>query len=152
MLHIRAIPEVAPVSSDSEEIQSIKQKKMDEMMKKMSQTNAEASAFPGQPVVVTDSDLDGFVGRYPKVVVDCWAPWCGPCRMLSPTIDALAKDNKGKIAFGKLNTDDNFKTSEKYRISSIPTLLFFKDGKLVDKMIGAAPRQMVEQQIKRALG
>jgi len=136
------------MSSESEEIERIKQKKMAEMMNK---TNSDSSP-KGEPVPVTDQDIDAFVAKNPKVVVDCWAPWCGPCRMLSPTIDALAKDMTGKVAFGKLNTDDNFRTSEKYRIASIPTLLFFKDGKLVDKMIGAAPRAMVEQQIKRALG
>ncbi len=136
------------MSSESEEIERIRQKKMAEMM---NETGSGDDA-KGEPIPVTDRDIDSFVARNPKVVVDCWAPWCGPCRMLSPTIDALAKDMKGKIVFGKLNTDDNFRTSEKYRIASIPTLLFFKDGKLVDKMIGAAPREMVEQQIKKALG
>ncbi len=136
------------MSSESEEIERIRQKKMAEMMNETGSGND----AKGEPIPVTDRDIDSFVARNPKVVVDCWAPWCGPCRMLSPTIDALAKDMKGKIVFGKLNTDDNFRTSEKYRIASIPTLLFFKDGKLVDKMIGAAPREMVEQQIKKALG
>lgn len=138
------------MSSESEEIKQIKQRKMNEMMKKMEP--AASGERPGEPVVVSDADFDAFVARYPKVVVDCWAPWCGPCRMLSPTIDALAKDMKGAIVFGKLNTDDNFRTSEKYRIASIPTLLFFKDGRLVDKMIGAVPRPMVEAQIKKSLG
>ena len=140
------------MSSESEEIQLIKRRKMAEMIQKMNSTSTKGEAWPGEPVVIGDKDFEAFVGKYPKVVVDCWAQWCGPCRMLSPTIDALAKDMKGKVAFGKLNTDDNFQTSEKHRISSIPTLLFFKDGRLVDKMVGAAPRTMVEQQIKKALG
>ena len=140
------------MSSESEEIQLIKRKKMAEMMQKMNSTSTKGDAWPGEPVVIGDKDFEEFVGKYSKVVVDCWAPWCGPCRMLTPTIDALAKDMKGLMVFGKLNTDDNSRTSEKHRISSIPTLLFFKDGKLVDKMIGAAPRTMVEQQIKKALG
>jgi len=139
------------MSSENEEIQLIKRKKMAEMMQKMNSTSAKGDAWPGEPVVIGDKDFEAFVGKYHKVVVDCWAPWCGPCRMLSPTIDALAKDMKGQVVFGKLNTDDNFQISEKHRISSIPTLLFFKDGKLVDKMIGASPRTMVEQQIKKAL-
>jgi len=140
------------MSSESEEIQLIKRKKKAEMMQKMNSTSTKGDAWPGEPLVIGDKDFEDFVGKYPKVVVDCWAPWCGPCRMLSPTIDALAKDMKGHIVFGKLNTDDNFQTSEKHRISSIPTLLFFKDGKFVDKMVGAAPRTMVEQQIKKTLG
>ncbi len=134
------------MSPENEEIQLIKQKKMAEMMK-----NNE-NEWPAEPVTLIDDDFEGFVGKHPKVIVDCWAPWCGPCRMLSPTIDALAKEMKGNVAFGKLNTDDNFRTSEKYKISSIPTLLFFKDGKFVDKVIGAVPRAMVEQQIKKLLG
>jgi thioredoxin 1 len=134
------------MSPENEEVQLIKQKKMAEMMK-----NNE-NEWPAEPVTLIDDDFEGFVGKHPKVIVDCWAPWCGPCRMLSPTIDALAKDMKGNVAFGKLNTDDNFRTSEKYKISSIPTLLFFKDGKFVDKVIGAVPRAMVEQQIKKLLG
>jgi thioredoxin 1 len=140
------------MSSDSEEIQLIKQKKLVEMMQKMSSTGTKGDATPGEPVVVGDENFEEFVRKHDKVVVDCWAPWCGPCRMLSPTIDALAKDMKGAVVFGKLNTDDNFQTSHKHRISGIPTLLFFKNGKLVDKMVGAAPRTMVEQQIKKALG
>jgi len=134
------------MSPENEEIQLIKQKKMAEMMK------SNENEWPAEPVTLIDDDFEGFVGKHSKVIVDCWAPWCGPCRMLSPTIDALAKDMKGNVAFGKLNTDDNFRTSEKYKISSIPTLLFFKDGKFVDKVIGAVPRAMVEQQIKKLLG
>jgi len=131
------------------EIEEIRQRKMAEMMKS---TGKKEDAWPSEPVVLADGTFGEFVAKYPKVVVDCWAPWCGPCRMLSPTVDAIAKDMKGKVAFGKVDTDENFEISSKYRIMSIPTLLFFKDGKLVDKMVGAAPRNVVEQYIKKALG
>ncbi len=130
------------------DIEEIRQRKMAEMMKGSKNGTDE---WPGEPVELDDQSFDGFVKKYPKVVIDCWAPWCGPCRMLSPTIDAIAKDMKGKIAFGKVNTDDNFNVSSTHRIVSIPTLLFFKDGQLVDKMIGAAPRAVVEAQIRKAL-
>ena len=133
------------------DIEEIRQRRLVEMMEKASAGKGN-NGWPAEPVEVTDSTFDDFVKKYPKAVIDCWAPWCGPCRMLSPTIDAIAKDQKGKVAFGKLNTDDNFQTSGKFRIASIPTLLFFKDGQLVDKMIGAAPRPVVEQAIKKALG
>jgi thioredoxin 1 len=132
------------------EIDEIRQKKMAEMMKNASRKGTEG--WPVEPVALSDDSFEDFVGKYPKVVVDCWAPWCGPCRMLSPTVDAMAKDMKGQVAFGKVNTDDNFQVSSKYKIMSIPTLLFFKDGKLVDKMVGAAPRNVVEQFLKKALG
>ena len=122
-----------------------------EVEEMMNGAGAGGNGWPEAPVVVTDSSFQEFVSKYPKVVVDCWAPWCGPCRMLSPTIDALAKDLKGKVAFAKLNTDDNFNVAGKFKIMSIPTLLFFKNGQLVDKMVGAAPRAIVEQNMNKAL-
>jgi thioredoxin 1 len=145
-MHIRA----CAVDEMSADLEQIRQKKLEEMMKGAS-AGSGGNGFPDAPVVVGDSDFEDFVKKYPKVVVDCWAPWCGPCRMLSPTIDAMAKDLKGKVVFAKLNTDDNFGVAGKFRIMSIPTLLFFKDGQLVDKMIGAAPRSTVEQFMNRAL-
>lgn len=136
----------------SSEIEEIRQKKMAEMMQNALSGKSGGSGWPEAAVPLNDSDFDEFIKKYPKVVIDCWAPWCGPCRMLSPTIESLAKDHKGKVAYGKLNTDDSFGTAGKYKIMSIPTLLIFKNGKLVDKMIGAAPRTIVEQNINKALG
>lgn len=135
----------------SSEIEAIRNKKMQELLQNSKTGRAGGNGWPETPVQVTDSTFESFVKKYPKVVVDCWAPWCGPCRMLSPTIDALAKDLQGEIAFAKLNTDDNFGTAGKFKIMSIPTLLFFKDGQLVNKMVGAAPRAVVEQEIRKAL-
>ena len=135
----------------SSEIEAIRQKKMAEMIQKAGTGSSGGNGWPEEPVVVTDSTFESFLKKYPRVVVDCWAPWCGPCRMLSPTIDALAKNHKDEIAYAKLNTDENPGTAGKFRIVSIPTLLFFKDGKLVDKMIGAAPMAIVEQQVKKSL-
>ncbi len=132
----------------STEVEEIKQRKMNEMMSRA----GSGEGWPEVPVQVSDSNFEDFVKKYPKVVVDCWAPWCGPCRMLAPTIDQLAKDMTGSVAFAKLNTDDNYGTAGKFRIGSIPTLLIFKDGELVDKIVGAAPKSIVEQGIKRALG
>ena len=134
------------------EIEEIRQRKMAEMIQNTAAGKSGGNGWPEAPVPVGDANFEEFISKYPKVVIDCWAPWCGPCRMLSPTIDALAKDQKGKVVYGKLNTDDNFGTAGKYRIMSIPTLLIFKDGKLVDKMIGAAPKPIVEQNINKALG
>lgn len=136
----------------SSEIEEIRQKKMQELMRSTVLDSAGGNGWPDAPIQLSDESFESFVKKYPKVVVDCWAPWCGPCRMLSPTIDALAKEMKGTVAFGKLNTDDNFGTAGKFRIASIPTLLFFKDGQLVNKMVGAAPKSTVEHQIKKNLG
>jgi thioredoxin 1 len=134
------------------EIEEIRQKKMAEMMQRAEATKSGGNGWPDAPVTVTDSSFEEFVNKYSKVVVDCWAPWCGPCRMLSPTIDAIAREMKGKVAFAKVNTDENFGIAGRFKVMSIPTLLFFKDGKLVDKSIGAAPKGTVENQIRKALG
>ncbi|MBN1677385.1 MAG: thioredoxin [Candidatus Thermoplasmatota archaeon] len=135
----------------SSEIEEIRQRKIAEMMKMAEASKKGENGWPEKPVVVTDSSFEEFVKRYPKVVVDCWAPWCAPCRMLTPSLEALAKEMKGKVVFAKVNTDENFGIAGKFRIMSIPTLLFFKNGALVDRSIGAVPKAMVEDQIRKAL-
>jgi thioredoxin 1 len=99
-----------------------------------------------KPVEVTDADFDEFVKNNPKVVVDCWAAWCAPCRMLTPIIDELAQE-KTDVKFAKLNVDKNRAVPTKYGIMSIPTLLYFKDGQLVDKTLGALPKQVIESRL-----
>lgn len=81
-------------------------------------------------------------------VVDFWAEWCAPCRMIAPMIDDLAKQYKGKVVFGKLNVDENNKTATQYGIRSIPTLLFFKDGKVLKQVVGVRPKAELEEIIK----
>ena len=97
---------------------------------------------------ITDSTFDEFIQSNSIAVVDCWAAWCGPCRMLSPVIEELAKEKDG-VSFGKLNVDQNRATPMKYGIMSIPTLLYFKDGQLVDKTIGALPKAAIENRLER---
>ncbi|MDD5398532.1 MAG: thioredoxin [Dehalococcoidia bacterium] len=84
-----------------------------------------------------------------SLVVDCWAPWCGPCRMMSPVIDELATDLKGKITFGKLNTDENQDIAARFQVQAIPTLLIFKDGKLADRKVGALPKKALADELTR---
>lgn len=131
-----------------EEVIAIRQKMMREIMTTMDKGKDRAS-WPGTPIEITDANFESMTKQYGALVVDCWAPWCGPCRMIAPTIDALAKENKGKVVFGKLNTDENSAIATKFGIMSIPTLLFFKNGQLVDKMIGAVPKQYIEERIKK---
>lgn len=83
------------------------------------------------------------------VLVDCWAEWCGPCRMVAPVLEDLSKEMKGKVSFKKLNVDFNQKTAQALGIQSIPTLLLYKDGKLVDKVIGALPKTQIKNFIDR---
>jgi len=106
---------------------------------------------PSVPVKLTDADLDQAIQRFPLVVVDCWAPWCMPCLMVAPVIAELAEAYQGKIVFGKVNVDENSETAMKYGIRSIPALLVFQDGKVVDQIIGAQPKQALEPQLTKYL-
>ena len=101
-----------------------------------------------KPVEITDATFDRFIKENPKVVIDCWAAWCAPCRMLTPVIDALAAE-KTDIKFAKLNVDHNRAVPMKYGIMSIPTLLYFKDGVLVEKTLGALPKTAIEARLAK---
>ncbi|UCH89469.1 MAG: thioredoxin [Thermoplasmata archaeon] len=104
--------------------------------------------YPDIPLRVTDADFNTLTKNYPVVVIDCWAPWCGPCRALSPLIDELAKELQNKIVFAKLNTDENQETAIKYHIMSIPTLLVFKEGELKDQIVGLLPKDQIASKLK----
>lgn len=85
------------------------------------------------------------------VVADFWATWCGPCRMVGPVIESLANDYEGKAAIGKIDIEENDSLTEEYGIRNVPTVLFFKNGQLVDKVVGAGPRAMYEDKLKALL-
>ena len=101
------------------------------------------------PVNVTDNDFQREVMQSSlPVLVDCWAPWCGPCRSVAPILDDLAKIYKGQLKIAKINIDENSGTGSKYRIQSIPTMLFVKNGKVVDQVAGALPKEALDDRIK----
>jgi len=103
-------------------------------------------------VVLNDDNFDAEVGQSEiPVLVDFWAPWCGPCLMVAPVIEKLAEEYKGRCKFGKLNVDENPVTAGRFGIRSIPTLILFKDGQVVDKVVGAVPKENIEDLIKKAL-
>ncbi len=85
------------------------------------------------------------------VMIDFWAVWCGPCQMIAPVVEELATEYQGKVKIGKLNTDENPDIASRYQIMGIPTLLFFKEGKVVDKVVGAAPKKQLKEKIDRLL-
>ena len=102
--------------------------------------------------VFTDANFETEVMSTDKLtVIDFWAPWCGPCLALGPTIDALSKDYEGKVNVGKVNVDENPNLSVNYGITSIPCVLFIKGGQVVDKQVGAAPKSVFEKKIQAHL-
>ncbi len=105
-----------------------------------------------RPADVSDAEWDQEVLKSElPVLVDFWAPWCGPCRMVAPIVEELADEYNGKVRFYKLNTDDNVETASKYGIRSIPTLLVFKGGQLVDQLIGFRPKSDLKRSLEKAL-
>ena len=131
------------------ELDNIRKKKMEQYMNKYMKGEKNMEDMPDIPIKVTDADFDEVVKKYDMVVVDCWAPWCGPCRMIHPVIEELAKEKKGEIVFGKLNVDENQSTAQKYNIMSIPSLLVFKKGELADVIIGAMPKEILKPKIEK---
>jgi thioredoxin 1 len=132
-----------------DDLEVLKKKKLEQLKKQyMNRGKTMEKMWPDTPIQLLDADIDETMKKYPIIVIDCWAPWCGPCRMIGPIIEELAKEMKGKIVFGKLNVDENQQTSMKYKIMSIPTLLVFKNGALVDRVIGAMPKEMLIQKLK----
>ncbi|ODT54852.1 MAG: thioredoxin [Paludibacter sp. 47-17] len=99
----------------------------------------------------TDENIKGIIASGKSVVIDFWAEWCGPCRMVGPSIEELSKEYEGRVEIGKLNVDDNVETPGEYGIRNIPTILFIKDGVVVDKQIGAAPKSVLEAKVQSLL-
>src|SRR5678815_1789965 len=101
-------------------------------------------------VAVTDADFEQEIEKHDGLaVVDFWASWCGPCRMIAPIVEALATEYQGKAKVAKMDVDSNQRTAMKYNIRSIPAVLFFKGGKVVDQVIGAVPRSHLESKFKQ---
>lgn len=130
-----------------EELDKIRERKMQEMTEKAKQPVMVAL---DRPVIMTDGDFEETLRKHDSIVVDCWAEWCAPCRMIAPVIEEMARKYAGKVTFGKLNVDDNMRIASQFGIMAIPTLLFFKNGKEVDRIIGAVPKGQIEAKINQA--
>lgn len=109
---------------------------------------------PSAPLVpdIMDAEFEAFVRGNDNVVVDCWAPWCGPCRIVSPIVEELARENVGRIRFAKLNVDLNPRVSQAFGVMSIPTLLVFRHERLMDRIVGAFPKPQLAAQLERHFG
>ena len=114
--------------------------------------NAASREQESKPINITDQTFEREVlqttGR--PVLVDCWAPWCPPCRLIAPLLDQLAAESNGSYRIAKVNVDENPQISSRFQISSIPTMLIFKDGKLIDRLIGAHPKQTIAERLRLA--
>ena len=130
------------------ELEKIKKKKLEQLKRRYIERGSNMDEnLPNTPIHITDADINENIKKYQTIVVDCWAPWCGPCRMVGPIVEDLAKEMQGKIVFGKLNVDENQATSARYGIMSIPTLLVFKNGNLVDRLVGALPKESLKAKL-----
>jgi thioredoxin len=106
----------------------------------------------GKPQIITDASFQQEVleASGPPVMVDCWAAWCGPCRAIGPIMDELAGEANGRYRIAKLNVDENPMTASRYQIASIPTMLIFRNGAMVDRIVGAQPKKVIADRLIRA--
>lgn len=137
----------APTAEKDKELERIKQKRLKELLKGLE----EKHQIHGKVVHVTDSNFKDIVSKNPLVLVDFWAEWCMPCRMIAPIVEDLAKEYAGKILVGKLNVDENQDTAERFHVFSIPTLLIIKNGAEVDRIVGYVPKTQIEACLKKHL-
>ncbi len=126
-----------------DEVERIRQEKMKKLL--------DQKDMPNTPITVSDSNFEETLQKYGVVVVDFWATWCMPCKMIEPAVEALAQKMAGSVVFGRLNVDENPRTATQYQVMSIPTLLVFKKSAPVKRIIGAVPQQYIEQQIMEAM-
>ena len=131
------------ISEEDEELRRIREKKLGELEEKKLEMTAEH--------VLTDSNFNEIVNQHSLALIDCWAPWCGPCLALAPTIEELAKEYTGKVLVGKLNVDDNPRTAERFQIFSIPTMLIMKNGEEVDRIVGCVQKKYIEAALRKHL-
>jgi len=128
------------------ELEEIRARKKLELMTKMKK---DGEGIGSNPITLDDAHFNETVQKYPLMLIDCWAAWCGPCRMIAPVIDELARDYDGRVTVGKLNVDENPGTAMLFGVMSIPTLLIMKEGKEVDRIIGAVPKQLIQEKLKK---
>lgn len=119
-------------------------------MKKLQQIINEKELLKNikDPLNLDDSGFFQTIGKFPLLLVDFWAPWCGPCRMMSPLIDQIGREYMGKLVVGKVNVDENPTISRQFGISSIPTLILFKKGQAVNKIIGSVSKNKIDEMVR----
>ena len=135
------------ISEDDVELKRIKEKKL----RKMMEESREKKNLGGQVIHITDSNFNEITKKNPLVLIDFFADWCMPCRMMAPVIEELAKEYAGKVLVGKINVDENPATADRFQVFSIPTLVIMKAGEEVDRIVGFVPKSQVEARLKKYL-
>ncbi len=133
------------------ELEAIRARKLQELMRTAGGLQAVAVGGPsgGTPILVTDATFECEIAKPGLVLVDFWAAWCGPCLRVGPVLEQIARERAGSMRLAKLNVDENPRTAQRFQVMSIPTMLLFKDGKLVDGIVGALPRAQIEATLNR---
>ena len=142
------------------ELRNIMKRKMNDLVKRNIVTNGSPASSQenknrievATPITLTDTNFTDAINKYPLLVVDFWAAWCGPCRMMSPVIEQLATELAEKVVFGKLNIDDNPKTANTFGIQSIPTIAIFKNGRNIDGFVGVTSKSQMQSRILSHIG
>lgn len=127
---------------DDQELELLREKRRKELEDKMSSTGK------ANVEIVTEANFEAYIQSKDRVVIDFWAEWCGPCRMVGPVVEKLALEFEGQVAFAKCNTDECQGIAAGFQISAIPTLMFFENGVLVNRLIGAYPEPSLRQAVK----
>ena len=131
---------------EDEELKIINEKRMKNLQQILNEK--ELMKNIKDPLNLEDSSFFQTISKFPLLLVDFWAPWCGPCRMMSPLIDQVGKEYMGKLVVGKVNVDDNPTISRQFGISSIPTLILFKKGQAVNKIIGSVSKNKIHEMVR----
>jgi len=133
---------------DDPELAAIRAKKLERLLNAAAASGSTASTWSG-PIPLSDANFPAEVRKPGAILVDFWAEWCGPCHRVAPVLEEVARARANRLRLGKMNVDENPATPERFGITSIPTMLLFKDGKLVDGIVGAVPKAEIEALIDR---
>jgi thioredoxin 1 len=130
------------------ELEALRNKRAMELKKQL-ESKQTGMHWPDRPIEITDANFREVIAKYPLLVIDFWAEWCAPCRMMSPILDSLARTYQGKVVFGKLNVDLNPHTSNTFKVASIPTMMIIKEREMVERITGAIPKANLEQYLRK---
>jgi thioredoxin 1 len=132
----------------NDELWKIREKKLEELRKRFDPPKPVEDPLHGGIIILNKENFSHILHTHPRLIVDFWAPWCGPCRMLAPVIESLSAEFAGRVSFAKCNTDENQQIAYQFGISAIPTLFFFIQGEVAHQIAGVLPRPQLEQQIR----